>query len=114
MKVPDDKENKHYAEHKRKRAEQEKIVHTGFIAQEVEKIAQDLGFDFDGVHHPDNENDPYSLAYAGFVVPLVKAVQEQQEIIESQNATIETLTNQNKEIKEALRRIEEQLKAFSK
>ncbi|MCX6252356.1 MAG: tail fiber domain-containing protein [Bacteroidetes bacterium] len=55
---------------------------TGFVAQEVETTAKFVGYDFDGVHVPANENDTYSLAYEAFVVPLVKAVQEQQEMID--------------------------------
>jgi uncharacterized protein YlxW (UPF0749 family) len=34
------------------------------------------------VRAPQNEKDHYSLRYAEFVVPLVKAVQEQQKMIE--------------------------------
>ena len=49
---------------------------TGFIAQEVEKAALGLGFDFSGVEAPKNEKSFYGLRYAEFVVPLVKAVQE--------------------------------------
>jgi hypothetical protein len=52
------------------------IIHTGFIAQEVEAAAKEIGFDFDGVVLPQNERDNYGLRYAEFVVPLVKAVQE--------------------------------------
>lgn len=51
-------------------------VHTGFIAQEVEKAAAECDYGFDGIHFPNDGNDNYSLAYASFVVPLVKAVQE--------------------------------------
>jgi hypothetical protein len=58
------------------------IVHTGFIAQEVEQAARESGYAFDGVHAPTDGNDNYSMAYSQFVVPLVKAVQEQQEMIE--------------------------------
>jgi len=64
------------------KAQKEAILHTGFIAQEVDEVAQRLNFDFSGIDAPQNENDHYSLRYAEFVVPLVKAVQEQQKIIE--------------------------------
>lgn len=64
---------------------------TGFIAQEVEQVAQSIGFDFSGVDAPKNENDYYGLRYAEFVVPLVKAVQEQQAIIEDQQKQINEL-----------------------
>lgn len=56
-------------------------IQTGFIAQEVEEVANELGFEFSGVDKPKNEGDFYGLRYAEFVVPLVKAIQEQQEII---------------------------------
>ena len=56
---------------------------TGFLAQDVEKVTQELGFDFDGLHAPANARDYYGLNYAQFVVPLVRAVQEQQVQIEA-------------------------------
>ena len=56
---------------------------TGFVAQDVEQAAKELGYDFDGINKPRNETDHYSVSYASFVMPLVKAVQEQQSIIES-------------------------------
>ena len=52
------------------------IRQSGFIAQEVEQAAKEVGYNFNGVHVPENENDNYSIAYSQFVVPLVKAVQE--------------------------------------
>lgn len=71
-------------------------IRTGFIAQEVEDAAKRIGFEFSGVDAPKNEHDIYGLRYAEFVVPLVKAVQEQQVIIEE-------LQKKNEEL---LRRIE--------
>lgn len=73
----------------------------GFIAQEVAKAAESLGYDFDGVHKPENNKDYYSLSYASFVVPLAKAVQEQQQMIESQNSTDQKLQQQIDELKKA-------------
>ena len=61
-----------------------KMLQTGFIAQDVEKAASECGFEFSGVDAPKNENDYYGLRYAEFVVPLVKAVQEQQTTIDKQ------------------------------
>jgi len=71
--------------------EKESIRYSGFIAQEVEATARALGYDFSGVDAPKNADDFYGLRYAEFVVPLVKAVQEQQEMIQNQQATIELL-----------------------
>lgn len=70
-------------------------IQTGFIAQDVEKIAKELGYTFSGVDAPQNENDHYGLRYAQFTVPLVKAVQEQQ-------LQIELLQNQIVELKKLL------------
>jgi len=69
-------------------------LQTGFIAQEVEEAALNSGFDFSGVDKPKNSSDYYGLRYAQFVVPLVKAVQEQQQIIEQQRYEIEQLKQQ--------------------
>jgi trimeric autotransporter adhesin len=65
--------------------------HTGFIAQEVEIAAKQTGFSFSGVDKPATENGTYGLRYAEFVVPLVKAVQEQQAIIEELKKEIAVL-----------------------
>jgi hypothetical protein len=64
---------------------------TGFVAQEVNQAALELGYDFDGVNVPRNETDHYSVSYASFVMPLVKAVQEQQKMIEEMKKEIEEL-----------------------
>lgn len=69
----------------------EKTVYSGFLAQDVEAIAKKLGYDFSGIDAPKNENDFYGLRYGDFVVPLVKAVQEQQAIIESQNQKLDQM-----------------------
>ncbi|MBK9462111.1 MAG: tail fiber domain-containing protein [Sphingobacteriales bacterium] len=88
----------------------EKIRMTGFLAQDVEKAAQNAGFDFSGIVKPQNEHDLYSLRYAEFVVPLVKAVQEQQAIIETQGKTIEVLQAKANEV-ETLKAENQQIKA---
>src|SRR4029078_1202633 len=67
------------------------IRRTGFIAQEVEKAADASGYNFSGIIKPKTENDHYSLSYESFVVPLVKAVQEQQVLIEKLTKKIEKL-----------------------
>jgi len=61
------------------RANKEKIVYSGFIAQDVEKAAQNVGYDFSGIDVPANGKGVYGLGYTEFVVPLVKAVQELSE-----------------------------------
>jgi hypothetical protein len=69
----------------------EKRKMTGFLAQDVEQAADEIGYNFSGVHTPKNGDGLYSLEYSSFVVPLVKAVQEQQKTIEDQNRKIDKL-----------------------
>ncbi len=68
-----------------------KLRQTGFIAQEVEMAAKQTGFEFSGIDKPKNKNDLYGLRYAQFVVPLVKAVQEQEQKISEQQKIINNL-----------------------
>jgi len=70
----------------------EKITMTGFIAQEVEQAAKEIGYDFSGVQKADDDPGMYSISYAQFVVPLVKAVQELSE-------KVNKLENENKALK---------------
>ncbi len=65
------------------RNEKSAILYSGFLAQEVEQAARELGYEFSGVDVPKHEEDFYSLRYAEFVVPIVKAIQEQQAQIET-------------------------------
>lgn len=64
------------------------ILQTGFIAQEVEKAANRIGYNFSGIDKPKSENDHYGLRYDEFVVPLVKGMQEQQKMILEQKKII--------------------------
>lgn len=79
--------------------EKETIVQSGFIAQDVEKAALSIGYNFSGVDAAKNEKDLYGLRYAEFVVPLVKAVQE----LSRQN---EELKKQNDDLKTRLEKLE--------
>src|SRR5260221_6517231 len=69
----------------------EKIKFSGFIAQEVEKAAIESGYDFNGYTKPQKSTEIYTMRYESFVVPLVKAVQEQHKIIETQQQQIDLL-----------------------
>jgi hypothetical protein len=81
------------------RQQKESSTYTGFIAQEVEKAADELGYEFSGVDKPQNEHSLYGLRYAEFVVPLVKAVQEL-------SASEMALRTENAELKARLSKIE--------
>lgn len=69
----------------------EKMLLSGFVAQEVEQASKETGYEFSGVDKPKNANDFYGLRYAEFVVPLVKAIQEQQQIIRELQLQIDEL-----------------------
>ena len=68
------------------------------LAQEVEKVAKDLKYDFNGVYKPKNDKHVYGLSYADFVAPLVKAVQE----LTRKGDKVDELGKENAEIKKQL------------
>ena len=72
----------------------EKITYTGFLAQEVEKAAIASGYNFSGYSKPQNAQQLYTIRYAEFVVPLVKAMQEQQAVIDPMKNEIHLLKDQ--------------------
>ncbi len=76
------------------RAAKQKQVQTGFVAQDVEKTAKSIGYDFSGVDV--DEKGIYGLRYAEFVVPLVKAVQELSEKNDAKDAAIAAMQELNK------------------
>ena len=81
----------------------EKEVQSGFIAQDVEQVANEVGYNFHGVDAPKNKESSYGLRYAEFVVPLVKGMQEQQEEISKLKKKISVLENQLVLIKSRLK-----------
>lgn len=83
------------------RKEKALIRYTGFIAQEVDSAAKAVGYDFSGVDKVTDSDRMLGLRYAEFVVPLVKAVQEQQMVIGEQRAMIMELLTRLKRIEDA-------------
>lgn len=82
--------------------DQSGIRYSGFIAQDIESVLDSMNMEFSGLVRPKNDSDHYSIRYAEFVVPLVRAVQEQ-------NETIEKLIEENKKLTERLLRLENKL-----
>jgi hypothetical protein len=89
---------------KKSREKKEKQVQTGFVAQDVEKSAKSLGYDFSGVEV--DEIGIYSLRYGEFVVPLVKAVQELSEQNDRLNEQNEKLNRQIEDLVIRLEKLE--------
>ncbi len=76
-------------------SQSEDMIHMGFVAQEVEELIKEKKYTLSMVKAPTNKTDNYSMAYGELIAPLVKAVQEQQKMIED-------LKNENAEIKARL------------
>lgn len=75
----------------------EKLRFTGFIAQQVNDVANVIGYDFSGV---DKSGKIWGLRYSDFVPPLVKAVQElkqENDLLKARLAEIEKLLRGKKE-----------------
>jgi len=81
----------------------EKISFSGFIAQEVEAAARQIGYDFSGI---DKNGILYGLRYAEFVVPIVKAVQELNAEVASLKSQVARLDSENLILIQRIEKIE--------
>jgi trimeric autotransporter adhesin len=79
---------------------QKDVLYTGLIAQEVDAAAKKTGTAFSGV---DKNGEHWGIRYAELTVPIIKAVQEQ-------NETITAVQEENKQLKLRLEKLE---KAFA-
>ncbi len=66
----------------------------GMIAQDVEKVMPEL------LLHDPNPDGPLGLNYVGFVPVIIKAVQEQQRILEQKDTAIRALQLDNKTLQQ--------------
>ncbi len=67
----------------------EKINFTGLIAQEVDRAAKKLGYDFSGI---DKTGPIMGLRYNDFIVPVIKSLQElsaENEMLKKNNASMQ-------------------------
>jgi trimeric autotransporter adhesin len=79
---------------------QKNILYTGLIAQEVDAAAKKTGTAFSGV---DKNGEHWGIRYAELTVPIIKAVQEQ-------NESVTALQEENKQLKLRIEKLE---KAFT-
>ncbi len=92
-----------------------KRISYGLLAQDAQAAAQKTGYgDFSGIVKPEENGGKYALRYAEFVVPLIGAVQEQQDILKKQEDKIsklesdnQSIKKENEELKARLSRLEE-------
>jgi hypothetical protein len=83
------------------------ITQSGFIAQDVEKILNEMNIsNFSGVDLPKNENDYYGIRYAEFVVPLVKSVQELSALDKQKDLKIQEINTLLKEQEQKIKMLE--------
>jgi hypothetical protein len=84
------------------RKAKEQVIYTGFVAQDVEKAAKELNYDFSGVDAAKNDKDLYGLRYSEFVVPLVKAVQELSMQTQELSKLTQELSSKNEELQKQI------------
>ena len=75
--------------------------HSGFIAQDVEKAAQSIGYDCGAIDKEAGDNGLYGLKYSELIAPLVKAVQELSNRIDAKDETITALQEQIEQLEKA-------------
>ena len=73
----------------------------GLIAQDVEAVLNKIGYTDQGLLNKDDKGY-MSLRYNDLIALLTKAIQEQQEIINTHNQEIKTLKNKNIELEQLL------------
>ncbi len=91
----------------------EKMLFSGFLSQEVEKAAKESDYNFSGVDKPQDANGLWGLRYAEFTVPLVKAVQEQQKMIDSLNKTTTSLKKNMSQQDSVIAALKKQMDQFA-
>lgn len=75
------------------------IQYNGLVAQDVQKLLNDLGLQFSGLVVEDNPEKYLRLSYAEFVIPLINSVQElnkQNQQLQQKNETLEATINSMK------------------
>ena len=92
--------------------QKQKIVYTGFVAQDVETAAKKVGYDFSGIAIPQNDKDFYGLRYSDFVPPLVKAEQELSAKNDSLQSVIDSLKSAQTNLQSQVNNIAQQLNSL--
>jgi hypothetical protein len=79
----------------------DETIYDGLIAQEVKKVIDEARINWSGWSK--NESDgKQGIQYGALTIPLIKAVQEQQETIDFQNKEIESLNKRLEKIEKML------------
>jgi len=86
---------------------------SGFLAQDVETAASEIGYDFSGVYKPKN-GGLYGLQYSAFVMPLVKAVQELSTENNTLKARLDAQEHAMQQLSETVKQLSAKLMAQSR
>ena len=92
----------------------EKMKMVGFLAQDVEAAANKIGFKFSGVRPASDEHSLYSIRYTDIIMPLVKAVQEQQKEIEDLRTENQMLKSNQEKLNALTAEVTNLIKEMSK
>ena len=84
--------------------DESKKIEYGFIAQELEETLLKIGITTAGILSKNNEG-MYQVRYNDFIAPLVKAIQEQQILIEEQQTINENQQKQIEDLKVVVERL---------
>jgi hypothetical protein len=74
----------------------ERVTFSGFLAQDVDRIANQIGYQFSGV---DKANKVWGIKYTDFIPSIVKSIQELDEKISVQQQLIDELKKELNELK---------------
>ena len=84
--------------------DESKKIEYGFIAQELEETLLKIGITTAGILSKNNEG-MYQVRYNDFIAPMVKAIQEQQILIEEQQTINENQQKQIEDLKVVVERL---------
>lgn len=88
--------------------QEDKILHSGFLAQDVEAAAKSLGYEFEGVRQEEG-GKYYTLGYTIFVMPLVQAVKDLSNEVESLKAKLQESTVSYTQLADQVKQIQKLL-----
>ena len=83
-----------------------KRLRHGFIAQDVQQVLNDLNTSFSGLVVDNDSAKTLNISYSDFVIPLITAAQEQQQMINNLSLEKDDLKEQNLKLQEEITRLE--------
>lgn len=82
----------------------------GLIAQDVEQAMLESGYiNFPGIDIPRSNKEVYALRYTDLIMPMIKALQEQEQIIEKQKMELDDIKSKLNMYETRLKSLEEKL-----